>query len=257
MKRRYTTTLIGIFVLVGIGLLIAGIIFIGGGEYFGKQINLVCYFDGTINGLQIGSPVKFRGAKVGEVSDIHVEVHHKSHEIDLPVFIKLEKERVYESEVIGRQDVYGLLKALIERGLRAQLNLQSIVTGQLYIELDFYPHTPITLRAKNTELLEMPTIPSTTAEISKLALSARQAFDDLQNFIQSKELRKAIQLVSGAMASGQHLLVNVDQQVDPIALKAVRFLDDFSDTLRSVRVLTDYLSRHPESLITGKYKGKE
>lgn len=257
MKRRTTAALIGLFVLIGISLLIAGIVFIGGGKYFGKQVYIVCYFDGSINGLQIGSPVKFRGAKIGEVSDIRVQVNGKTQEVSLPVVIELEKSRVYETEAIGKQDVYGLITAMIQKGLRAQLNLLSIVTGQLYVELDFYPETAIKLREANHDLLEIPTIPSSIAELSKFSMSARQAFDEIQNFLKSKDLKSAINHLSGAMESGQKLLLRIDQRVDPLTAKTENFLDQFSDTLRSIRVFTDYLSRHPEAFITGKYRGKE
>lgn len=135
--------------------------------------------------------------------------------------------------------------------------MQSIVTGQLYIELDFHPETQIRLKKLTQEYLEIPTIPSSTIEFSRLASSARKAFDEVHDFLDSKELNSAILNISSAMKSGDKLIMRIDQRIDPVTAKTEVFLDEFSSTLRSIRVLTEYLSRHPESLIMGKYKGRE
>ena len=132
MARKANPALIGAFVLGAIALGVAGLVVFGGGKFFRQTQEWVAYFgDESVKGLSIGSPVTFNGVKVGAVTDIKVVVDPKEMKIRTPVFFEMEAHRFTEAsggEIKFRKGAPGV-KIMIERGLRAQLETQSFVTG--------------------------------------------------------------------------------------------------------------------------------
>jgi paraquat-inducible protein B len=142
--NRANPKLIGAFVVGAVALVVIGVLLLGGAELLTAKRTLVAYFEGSVKGLNVGAPVEFQGVKVGSVTDIQLQFLTAANEFRIPVFIQIEPGQMTQ---VGRQvDAQGqLLKPLIERGLRAQLEMQSLVTGQLMVQLGFLPDTPIRL----------------------------------------------------------------------------------------------------------------
>ncbi|MCK5669082.1 MAG: MCE family protein, partial [Gammaproteobacteria bacterium] len=135
-----------------------------------KVIKLMMFFDGSVRGLSIGAPVDFNGIRVGSVLDIRLEYDNDNLNFRIPVLIEIEPERIIERSGQGIETSYEVLNKLVERGLRASLQIGSLFTGQLYVSLSMQPDTPINLSGEETPYPELPTIRS--ADFGSIAQSA-------------------------------------------------------------------------------------
>lgn len=337
MKQQVSKTLVGGFVVGAVALVFAGVMIFGSGKFFEKTSKYVLCFEGSVKGLNVGAPVVFRGVEVGSVTDIVLFGDAEKLSLRIPVYIEIEQSRI--QIIRGRRDAKKNIPRMIELGLRAQLQSQSLVTGKLMIELDLHPDTPVKLAGIDDKYVEIPTIPSTLENIvqtlknlklDELSHNLSLAVAGLERLINSsdvtgslsalhqtlKDAGKLVRHVDGkvdpltsnmnkllvnvdakidplaanmnhTLEDAQNLLNNVDDQVKPLAdslretaaaatnalehaeqtLKAVegtvgkdspfmyqttQTLKGLSDAARSIRVLTGYLERHPEVLLSGK-----
>lgn len=143
MKSKRNALLVGGFVVVSLFLTVAVLITVGGADLFGKQLKAVVYFQGSVRGLYVGAPVSFRGVKIGEVQSIGIEVDPKTLVTRIPVGLTLGTDTLKMGGAQGQK--LSNLPDLVQRGLRAKLIMQSVVTGQTGIDLDFKPDTQLTL----------------------------------------------------------------------------------------------------------------
>lgn len=166
-------TTIGAFVLGGFILIMGVIIFFGNFNLFSAPFRAAVVFQDSISGLSIGAPVNFRGVRVGTVESISIKYNRKTHTAYIPVIIQLDPKKVTVTNK-DRQNAPVEFTRLVALGLRAELNLQSFVTGQSQINLDFQRGSPMTLHPEVTDLPEIPTTPSAievmTKQLSKLPL---------------------------------------------------------------------------------------
>ncbi len=164
MSKRANPTVIGAFVIGAVVLFFAALLVFGGAELWSERERYVVYFRESVNGLNVGAPVKMRGVQIGKVADIRLIFDPETRQPLTRVIIEIQKGHVQLAEGAHRPDYP--VKDLIEAGLRAQLKLQSLVTGQLYVDIDFRPDTPVRLVGKyNDNLEEIPAIPSSQEEI--------------------------------------------------------------------------------------------
>ena len=139
MGKQASRTVIGAFVVGAIALAVAGVLVFGSGKLLSKQARFVMFFDGSLKGLQVGAPVVMQGVKIGVVTDIYVMADPATLEFYNPVFVEIDpgKIRVAGQETTTwkmRKEEYSDYQALVKKGMKAQLVLQSYVTGQLWIE---------------------------------------------------------------------------------------------------------------------------
>lgn len=169
MAKPVSKTLIGAFVLGALALVFGGIVLLGSGALFRDATDVVMFFEGSVGGLQVGAPVTFRGVAVGEVSGIQIVYEPARHEFRIPVAAKLYPDRVISLAAGARRTT---LKDLIDMGFRAQLRMQSFITGQLSIQLDFFPDDPAVLVGVSkmgfgARVREIPTVPTPIQKIQK------------------------------------------------------------------------------------------
>jgi paraquat-inducible protein B len=145
-------TLTGAFVLGGFGLALGAILLFGQFNPFVRPVRAVVIFQGSASGLSVGSPVTFRGVRVGSVSNISLEFDRKAYAAFIPVTLDLQPGRVR----LAHDSVPLQISDLIRHGLRAEVNVQSFVTGQSQIELDFDSSSPAILHPGFTNLPEIP-----------------------------------------------------------------------------------------------------
>jgi paraquat-inducible protein B len=157
MAKKTNPKLIGGFVLGALALAVVGLLLFGGGQFLVTKRPAVLYFEGSLGGLAPGSPVNFRGVKIGTVTGMQIQYDVAKQEVHIPVFIEIEPDRIEITS--GKRDERNIA-TLVRRGLRAQLVVQSLVTGQAIIQLDFHPDTPIRLVGGTSGIPELPTIPS-------------------------------------------------------------------------------------------------
>lgn len=167
MSRRANPTLIGMFVLGAIGLAVIVVLLLAGSDWFQKRRQAVMYFEGAAQGLQIGAPVVFLGVKVGTVKQIQLGLDETRHQFLVPVRVELDP-RVIQGEGGDQIDLGDpqVARELVNQGLRAQLKMQSLLTGQLYIDLDFHPDKPAQFMGHDAEMSEIPTIPTAVDELA-------------------------------------------------------------------------------------------
>lgn len=249
MAKKANPALIGVFVLGAIALGVAGLVVFGGGKFFRQTQAWVAYFgDESVKGLSIGSPVTFQGVKVGTVTDIRVVVDPKTLTIRTPVFFEIEAHRFTDAaggEIKFRKGAPAA-RILIERGLRAQLETQSFVTGQLGVALDLHPGTPVSLVGLTPHLSEMPTIPSSAEKIAKtlenlpideITQSALKAIQGVDRLVNAPELNETIRSLSAAARDLRELAQHMDAEVRPLVTEVAKTLDVTRDTLKDTQKL--------------------
>ena len=145
MSKPANKTMIGAFVVGAVVLAVAAIVLFGSGKFFQKTEPWLTFFHGSVKGLNVGSPVVFRGVQIGQVTDIIVGFDASKLEVLIPVFFEVDPEKFKDIGSPAETEELEMHKALIDRGMRTQLQIQSLVTGQLLINVDFYPDTPANL----------------------------------------------------------------------------------------------------------------
>jgi paraquat-inducible protein B len=172
-------------VLGGIALALVAVVLFGKFNLFNPSVRAAIVFQDSIAGLAVGAPVTFRGVRVGAVESIGIEFDPKTKVAYIPVTIRLEPGRALIAQRANSDTVK--LPDLITRGLRAELNVQSFVTGQSQIDLDFDPASAPVLHADIVDLPEIPTRQSTLQkareQLSQLPL--RELADDTSATLQS------------------------------------------------------------------------
>jgi paraquat-inducible protein B len=168
MSKQANPTLIGIFVLGAIALAIIATLLLARGALFGDHRRHILYFEGAAQGLQVGASVVFLGVKVGTVKEIQLGMDRDSRRFLVPVTIEIEPDvvRANGGAIVDLRD-RETLRQLIERGLRGRLRMQNLLTGQLYVDLDFHPDKPAHYAALDPNLSEIPTIPTTVEELTQ------------------------------------------------------------------------------------------
>ncbi len=304
MSRRANPTLIGLFVLGALTLVVGGLLIFGSGGLFRATTTYVMYFDESVTGLLPGAPVMFRGVKVGEVTQIKATID-EALDIDIPVVVFLRNDSVEQRTGVEQEtlpDPRQVIPLLVKRGLRAEVALQSIVTGVLLVELDFHPETKAVFRGDGT-IPEIPTVPSPLTQlqarvqelpIDEIAGQVLTVLRSIDGVLNSSELESAIANLNSALVAARELATRLDGQVEPLAASLeetlaatrslaerldaeveplARRLEETLDTVsedsptryaldealqelaaaaRSVRLLAEYLERHPEALVSGK-----
>jgi paraquat-inducible protein B len=143
MNRRISPALIGAFVIGAVALVVIAVISLGSGKFFRKTYEFVLYFQGSVNGLNVGAPVKYKGVEIGSVTDILLQLEEV--EVDrIPVIVELDAGKIAGRGFTGNLLVDpAALQTAIDRGLRGQLRMESFVTGVLYVALDLYSNSPV------------------------------------------------------------------------------------------------------------------
>lgn len=239
MAKRGSPAVIGGFVVGAIVLVIAGALALGAGNWLSRDLNFVLNFREAVTGLVVGSPVEFRGVKVGEVKEIRALFEPKGNAFYFPVQIIIEPNR-FERLGPGGKDMsnYEVTTALIEKGLRARLETQSFVTGQKRVALDFFPDkVPDYVGPPMAQdLIELPTVPSQTEDIANLF---RQIpFERL-----GRDLVQVVEGLKGLVGPGtdgtvrplSDLVANLQGTIASVERELAPLLKDGRATLGSVR----------------------
>lgn len=227
MSKKASTAMIGLFVLGAIGLALAGVVLFGSGKLFRPTVKYVMYFDGSVKGLSVGAPVVFRGVKIGSVTDIILQGNLQEMRFTVPVIAEVDLGRFQISK--GDPEAIDYERDLLDKGLRAQLQTQSLVTGQLMIDIDFRPERPSRLIANVTDYPQIPTIPSTVEEIAQkiedlpiqqLIKRVNDLVGGLEQLVNSPEMQELPHVMSQAAAEARTLLKTIDDEVGLLSADA-------------------------------------
>jgi paraquat-inducible protein B len=243
MAKQANRIMIGGFVVVAVILMAASLALFGSGKFFKKTQKFVLYFDESVKGLDVGAPVLFKGVRVGSVISVVIVVDSAKHQADIPVIIEIDLDRFELREAGQTEDPQKNMPMLIKDGFRGMLTMQSLITGKLLIELDFYPDTPVNLKNINKRYTEIPTIPSTTSKLAraldKLDLEAVQkklesALEGIAELTTNPDLAASIMHLKETLRDARKLVNRVDRQVDPLAEDTKKTVKDIGKLARNL-----------------------
>jgi paraquat-inducible protein B len=247
----------------------------------GPSQTLLMYFNQSLRGLTPGAPVDFRGVVIGEVKSIGVEFDRAEREFRMPVLVQVYPDRLRrragESGTESRASQQERLRFLAEKGLRAQLRNGNLLTGQVYVALDFFPKAPPAKIDLSKNPIELPTVANSLDEIQSQVQEIATKLNKVPYEQIAGDLRTTLATLNKTLTATEQTVSRINNDVTPelaAAMKDVRktvnsaertladdspLQQDMRQTLQeltraagSVRVLTDYLERHPESLLRGK-----
>ena len=216
------------------------------------------YFDGTVRGLKPDAPVEFRGIKMGRVVSVDLEFDEDSQEFHLPVIIELEPERFSTGFTeLTETEHRRLNEELVARGLRAQLKTGNILTGMLYVDLEFFPDAEKEEMRFVEGLGVFPTVPTSIQEITRNVTAILNKVKEVPFDKIGADMARAIANLDKTMVQADETLKTIDKMFaddSPISQELQTSLRELADAARSLRILSDYLERHPEALLRGKEK---
>ena len=261
MSTRVNPAAIGAFVVGAIALLLVALLVWGGTGLFRSRLTYVLFFDSAVTGLNKGAPVLARGVKIGEVTDVQLRWGTRG---VIGVYVGLEPDLVKGMAEGG--PAQALERAVQQDGLRAQLRLESFVTGVLYVALDLRPDTPIVLRGLDPKVPELPTIPTVielwTAKLERFAekiekipldhigQSAAAVLDGVRNMVDSKEAQDLLKNADVAIGDARTLVRHVDAQIDPLIGQIRQTLARLDGGLDAARKLVADVDGRVDPLVT-------
>jgi len=258
MKTQTSTKLIGAFVLGALALIIVVFVIFGSGKFFKDTIPAVIYFQGDTVGLRIGAPVKVRGVDVGSVKSI-TPLYAQDGDIQVEVLLELirytisDAHRLYEDMTDDE-----FIELLLERGFRARLETQSLVTGVRYIKLDFFPETPARLVGLRPDIWEIPSIPTTQEQLQEtfrkimtklgevewdtleedfesLLSGIKASLEKVNQTIHTIDADEIIASVTRNLTASEELFKKINSKLDPLVDEQIgSVVDDFNQISESV-----------------------
>jgi paraquat-inducible protein B len=265
--------MIGAFVLGALALIVIAILVFGSGRLFRQTREFVLYFDNSVNGLRVGAPVKFKGVEIGSVKDIRLQLE-KGKEVDkIPVIIQIDLEKLTSrgAPSLVAVDRQAFDKAIVERGLRGQLEMESLVTGLLYVALDFFPGTPINLVQQanaDNKYPEIPTLPTAfeqakdavtrimdkleEIDFKALIASLESTVDGIKRTVNSPDLELTIRSLRQTMPKVDEAVVKIRQLAgtmdDNVKIMSADLHQTAGDTRLALKQAGDALKQTEETM---------
>ena len=250
---------------------------------YGPQVSYLTHFGGSVRGVDVGTPVELLGIRVGRVTDVRLE--GEAGRLSVPVTLTLDPEKVllHQGELPTegpklQQSTDAQMALLVARGLRAELETGSLLTGHKIVALAFHPRSPKARLGLGGKYPELPTVPGSgfddmTESATRLLADARTLVQGANQVLRAPELsetiknldvltREASTHIGPTMQSLQGASVQLEKTLSATSGllgtsstgggELPHALRDLREASRSVRLLTDYLERHPEALVQGK-----
>lgn len=252
MSLRANPTAIGLFLIGALVLTVLGIAVLASTGWFAERSTFVSSFGESVNGLEVGAPVKFQGVPVGSVTDllIRIELTDKTFEVPVQYEIDLDRLTSQDGTFVNLSD-RAVLRQQIADGLRAQLQMESIVTGQLYVELTYRPEAPPPdITHRQNEFLEIPTTPSLLAAFGTQAGSL--IGEVFQVLFRVNEMLEAVDM-EGLNASVVASARSVERLADSPEIRAAigevpEMTTQFNQTMAEMQRLAERLGETIEPL---------
>ncbi len=271
MSLRANPTAIGAFLIGALLIAVAGTAVLASATWFQKRSTFISFFSESINGLEVGAPVKFQGVPVGTVTGLAIQIDRRDKTFQVPVTyqVELSKLETLTGTFVDLSDPV-MLASQIADGLRAQLQMESIVTGQLYIELSYdTAAAPPVLEPHVTKFPELPTTPSlmaalgtgagsVVADVIKVLFQVNELLAEIdmaeinsavvataqsvQRLVDAPEIRQALNQipevtaqVTRTMAAVEKLAVTGESAVGPMSLQVERATAEMALALQALR----------------------
>jgi paraquat-inducible protein B len=251
MSKKINTTSIGLFIVTGVVLGVIGLLLFSSSKLFSRTYERIVYFENSLNGLNEGAPVKYRGVTLGSVKRIMVHFNQAPDDFALPVILELDEKLVRER--LGDKSMQFFTPEAIQRslrnGLRATLQTESLVTGVLYVGLDFQPNAPPPVFHQIKKIyVEVPSEPTdvqqlmnnlASLDIKGIAKNLNALLSNLNTAISSLHLAEIHDDITKVLGSVDRLVSSPDLKNDLVALHA---------TLDQYRLLGEKLNNRIDPL---------
>lgn len=249
--KKANPTLIGVFVLGAIALAVAGVVIFGSGKFFEQRTRIIMYFEGSVNGLSVGAPLKFKGVPIGEVAQIRLMIDQEENIVAIPVIAEIDDGKVATDlgTAVDLNDQN--IDELIQAGLRATLESQSLVTGLLYVGLDIQADSGAKKLPIESRYPQIPTLPSTFDQFSatltevlkqirqvdfrKLGEGITQTVDGLNRIVNSPEITDTIEELDQTLVAMRKAIEEVDKAVGPVAQNVEEATKEATKVLKSLQ----------------------
>jgi paraquat-inducible protein B len=245
MSIRANPTAIGLFLIGAVILAVIGVAVLASGSWFDKPSTFISYFGETVNGLEVGAPVKFQGVPVGTVKEIRIQIELKDKTFQVPVVYEIDLTRLTsQAGTFVDLDDPVVLRQQITDGLRGQLQLQSVVTGQLYVELTYRPDAPPPDLASGPAAY--PEIPTTVSLLAAFGTEAGSLVAHVMTILfRVNEMLEAVDMESlnaSVVASAQSVERLADSREIRAAFGEVPAMSaQFNQTMAEMQVLAERL----------------
>ncbi len=226
---------IGAFLLSGIALLAGGLLLLGRDNWFSQPSDYVVYFTGALDGLDVGADVTYRGVKVGTVHEIRLSYDSELKDVVIPVVLRIDPDAGREGQRFDR-----VVGRLVERGLRAQLQTQSLLTGKAIVALDLFPGATGYVREPNE--IELPVIPSVPSRVDQ----ATNLLRDLAGTLRDLPLHEMITSANATLQALERLSTSPELQAGLLSL---------GQTLHNLESLTQQLQRQIPPILDNAREG--
>ena len=264
--KKISPAIIGAFVVSSFAILIGALVVVGAGKIFSKPTRFICMFTGNLNGLKIGAPVKVRGVQIGEVSAIILRIGPSDGTMRagftgfrLPVIIDLDQTMLKERGATGEGLSQRGIENWIKRGMRAQLQTESLLTGLLYIDLDLHKGTqPNFVLQPGGPYMEIPTVPTDFAQIQERLMETLDKFEKIDfkglvdsiteagNSIKSlanspdlrdtmEELKETVANLNQTITTARRVLNDANGEIGPLVKDLRETSDETNSTLKETR----------------------
>lgn len=253
--KKNRSLAIGAFIVGAILLVFIALLFFSGGRFFADKKRVVMYFEGSVQGLQVGAPVKLKGVVLGEIIDISINFERDNKTVYTAVIADLVMKRINSNGVNVEEDFF---EEAIQSGLRAQLNFQSFLTGLLYVELDFYPDSDLTLYAIQKEHQEIPTIGTSFEEISRtfqeldlkgLVHNLNNLTEQVSNMVANGQVAETLSSFNRLATSLEQTSGNADKEIARLSAKMDTTLTELNTLIKQLNAQTpDMLASLKSSL---------
>ena len=245
MSKRANTTAIGAFVIGAIALILSAVVLLGTGQFFNERIVVVTVFEGSVTGLQVGSPVEFRGVPVGTVKGIKALYDPDKTSFVIPVFISLDSDSVTnvgedEPETSPEREI----EKMIAHGLRAQLDIRSLITGTKFVALEFHPDSPAAVLGVGGGIPEIPSIASRLdrvtsmfdkLDVDELARKTIHTLDGISALVNSPALASTLENLDKASGGANELVGQLQASTLSLSGSAMETLEQTRQTLTAAQ----------------------
>ena len=242
MKKKVSPELIGAFVVSGIVLTVIAVLLFGSGRAFERRETYVSFFPGSVNGLSVGSTVAFRGVPIGSVTDVRLAMNFDTDEMGvdmlIPVVYEINLTTLANRGVTSDLSDAERMNILLDRGLSARLDTESLLTGRLYVSLDFRPESERFVQGEG-EVLEIPSVRSPMGEVTT-------QLNELADKFVEMDVDEIVTSLRATLDGMNALLTNEGLQRLPENVDIV--VDNLDITLRSVRELASAIESSVEPL---------
>lgn len=247
---------IGAFIVGAIVLIFAALIFFSGGQLFSQKERVIMYFGGSVQGLQIGAPIKLKGVVLGEITDIQINFQSDDKNVLTAVTAELALQRINRK---GTHVDRAFFEDAIKSGLRAQLKYQSFLTGLLYVELDFFPDSPLQIYGFQKSTLELPTKGNEFDEISKNLqdLNIKGVIDnldrltaDISKLVASGAVDETLGAVKQAATSIDQMAIGLRTDMNNVSQQLTKTTDELTVLLKTLNQQAPVISKNLNTTLT-------